>query len=98
MTTFPSIRDIRCEMVGCLITLKGTVIRLSEMRHELKSTTFKCLRCGESISNVHREFKFTEPVRCIREHCGNRISWELKTEDCHFTDWQQLKYLNKSIE
>lgn len=85
-------------MMGCLITLQGTVTRLSEIEHKLKSATFISTLCKELIPNIQQEFKFTKPVKCIGQQCTNRNSWEIKPETCHFEDWQKLRFVNKSME
>lgn len=85
------VRSLRCESLGGLITLKGTVTRTSDVRPELKKASFECNNCHATVINVEQQFKFTEPSSCCNSECKNRNSWTLKHESCEFEDWQKLR-------
>lgn len=51
---------------------QGTVTRTSEVRPELFLATFRCLDCGTIARNVEQQFKFTQPLICKGNACGNR--------------------------
>lgn len=55
-----SIRDLKMDKIGQLISISGTVTRTSEVRPELVSGTFRCEACKTVISDVEQQFKFTE--------------------------------------
>ncbi len=46
--------------------------RTSEVRPELFLATFRCLDCGTIARNVEQQFKFTQPLICRGNACGNR--------------------------
>lgn len=46
--------------------------RTSEVRPELFLATFRCLDCGTIARNVEQQFKFTQPLICKGNACGNR--------------------------
>jgi DNA replicative helicase MCM subunit Mcm2 (Cdc46/Mcm family) len=55
-----SIRDLKMDKIGQLVSISGTVTRTSEVRPELVSGTFRCEVCKTTISDVEQQFKFTE--------------------------------------
>ncbi len=52
--------------------VQGTVTRSSEVRPELYLATFTCLECQHEVANVQQQYKFTQPLICPNETCGNR--------------------------
>ena len=52
--------------------MQGTVTRSSEVRPELYLATFTCLECQHEVANVQQQYKFTQPLICPNETCGNR--------------------------
>lgn len=59
-----SIRGLKCQYLGRLIKIKGTVTRTSEVRPELKVGVFKCKSCGKISKDIVQQFKYTEPKKC----------------------------------
>ena len=72
-----SVRGLKCNLLGKLIKLKGTVTRTSEVRPELKVGVFKCRNCGKLSKEVVQQFKYTEPKRCLSDNC-DKNTWELE--------------------
>jgi DNA replication licensing factor MCM6 len=60
-----SVRGLKCNLLGKLIKLRGTVTRTSEVRPELKVGVFKCRTCGKLSKPIVQQFKYTEPKRCL---------------------------------
>jgi DNA replication licensing factor MCM6 len=54
-----SVRGLKCNQIGRLISLKGTVTRTSEVRPELKIGVFKCKVCGKLSKPITQQFKYT---------------------------------------
>lgn len=71
-----SVRGLKCNFLGKLIKLRGTVTRTSEVRPELKIGVFKCRTCGKFSKEIVQQFKYTEPKKCLSENC-DKNSWEL---------------------
>lgn len=85
-----SVRGLKCQYLGKLIKLKGTVTRTSEVRPELKIGIFKCRTCGKLSKEIVQQFKYTEPKKCSTENC-DRNSWELEMSRCTFADFQKIR-------
>ena len=65
---------------GCT---QGTVTRTSEVRPELFLATFRCLDCGTIARNVEQQFKFTQPLICKGNACGNRRGAPVSALPCN---------------
>ena len=92
------IRHLKCDLVGQLVAIKGTVTRASEVRPELVYGTFKCGECGNVVHDVEQQFKFTEPQLCANQVCSNRSKWELDVNQSKFVDWQRVRVQELSSE
>ncbi|KAG7561812.1 hypothetical protein FFLO_02713 [Filobasidium floriforme] len=93
-----SIRDLKMDKIGQLMSISGTVTRTSEVRPELVAGTFRCEECKTIISDVEQQFKFTEPNLCPNATCSNRVSWQLLIEQSKFSDWQKVRIQENANE
>ncbi|GFE55093.1 DNA replication licensing factor [Babesia ovis] len=85
------LKDLRCQMLGELITISGQVTRTSDVRPELIRGTFKCKACGGIIKDIRQNFKYTVPAKCNSTNCLNTTEWELVMEQSLFCDWQKVR-------
>ena len=85
-----SVRGLKCNLLGRLIKLRGTITRTSEVRPELKIGVFKCRNCGKLSKPIVQQFKYTEPKKCTTENC-DKGSWELEMSQCEFADFQKIR-------
>ncbi len=72
LTTLDKLRNLKTERLGKLWGFSGTVTRTSEVRPELFLASFRCLECNTVVHDVEQQFKWTTPVICTNETCGNR--------------------------
>lgn len=93
-----SIRDLKMDKIGQLVSISGTVTRTSEVRPELVVGVFRCEECRTIIGDVEQQFKYTEPVMCQNATCANRSSWQLLVEQSKFSDWQKVRIQENANE
>ncbi|KAH8740831.1 hypothetical protein FG386_003070 [Cryptosporidium ryanae] len=86
-----SLRTLRCEKLGKLTSLRGTITRTSDIRPELLRACFECEICGCIVDNVIQQFVYSIPSICPTKGCGNRSSWQLRLENSDFGDWQKIR-------
>lgn len=98
LANIDKLRHLRTEQIGKLRSFTGTVTRTSEVRPELFLASFRCMECNTVAHDVEQHFKWTTPVICTNETCGNRKSWVLVREQSKFVDWQKVKVQEKSDE
>mmetsp|Transcript_74053 Transcript_74053/g.165708 ORF Transcript_74053/g.165708 Transcript_74053/m.165708 type:complete len:832 (-) Transcript_74053:139-2634(-) len=90
---YSGIRDMRTDKLGRLVTICGTVTRMTEVKPELLVGTFECNECGREVSGVTQQFKVTMPAVCPAKNCGNRSNWTLKPDSrtTRWGDWQRIR-------
>lgn len=72
LANLDKLRNLKTEQIGKLRGFSGTVTRTSEVRPELFLASFRCLECNTVVRDVEQQFKWTTPVICTNETCGNR--------------------------
>ena len=85
------IRELKTYSIGRLMSIHGTVTRTTEVKPELMTGTFRCLVCNTQNVGIEQQFKYTEPVACKGNNCGNKTNWEIVNKDSIFVDWQKLR-------
>ena len=60
LTAVSTIRELRTEKIGTLLSISGTVTRTSEVRPELIFGAFVCQECKAVVKDVEQQFKYTE--------------------------------------
>lgn len=93
-----SIRDLKMDKIGQLMSISGTVTRTSEVRPELVLGSFTCEECNFVINDVEQQFKYTEPVMCQNSTCNNRTNWKLNIDTSKFSDWQKVRIQENANE
>lgn len=81
------IRELRTLNLGRLMSIYGTVTRTTDAKPELILGTFRCKVCNNIVVNVEQQFKYTEPVRCTNQNCGNTYDWEIINKESTMVDW-----------
>ncbi len=72
LANLDKMRNLKTEQIGKLRSFSGTVTRTSDVRPELFLASFRCLECNTVVHDVEQHFKWTTPVVCTNETCGNR--------------------------
>lgn len=74
-----------------LITIKGIVIRCSDLVPDMMSAIFRCTveDCKNEVAVALNHWTIEEPTRC--EVCGSSHSFQIVHNDCCFSDRQVLK-------
>lgn len=73
MRTRHIIRDLDPSHIDKLVSIKGIVIRNSDVIPEMKEATFKCYKCGVVKSEMIQRGRILEPDFC--ENCKSRYSF-----------------------
>lgn len=74
-----------------LITVKGIVIRVSDLKPDMNRAIFRCTTedCKNEVNCLLSHWTIEEPTKC--DVCGSSHSFQIIHNDCHFTDKQVLK-------
>ena len=93
-----SVRTLRTDLVGSLVSLQGTVTRTSDVRPELLVAAFRCDKCGLLADKIPQNYHFTRPTLCKNPRCKNRspMRFALEATRSEFVDWQKLRVQESS--
>lgn len=83
------IRDLDPSHIDKLVSIKGIVIRNSDIIPEMKEAAFKCFKCGLQKTEFIQRGRIIEPDFC--ENCKSRYSFQMVHNNCYFSDKQHVK-------
>lgn len=90
-----SVRELRSNKVGHLVTIKGIVTRSSEVKPLLMCATYTCDQCGsETFQPLNGSDAFMPLERCISEECKQKNAngrLYFQTRASRFVKYQELK-------
>lgn len=91
-----SLRHIRSQAMGRLVTIRGMIVRASDVKPCCVVATYTCDHCGYEIYQVVQNKREFMPLRiCNSENCrrngGTRDSLHLQTRGSKFEKFQELK-------
>ncbi|XP_055374090.1 DNA replication licensing factor Mcm7 [Condylostylus longicornis] len=89
-----SIRQIKAEHIGKLVTVRGIVTRCTEVKPMMIVATYTCDRCGAETYQPVNSMTFMPITDCISDDCrvnkaGGRLY--LQTRGSKFLKFQELK-------
>eukprot|EP00746_Dinoflagellata_sp_MGD_P098734 gnl/MRDRNA2_/MRDRNA2_39964_c0_seq1.p1 gnl/MRDRNA2_/MRDRNA2_39964_c0~~gnl/MRDRNA2_/MRDRNA2_39964_c0_seq1.p1 ORF type:complete len:886 (+),score=183.35 gnl/MRDRNA2_/MRDRNA2_39964_c0_seq1:352-2658(+) len=86
-----NMRDVDPDDIERLISIKGIVIRCSDLVPDMMTASFKCTSesCHATETVQLKQWRIEEPTRC--DSCKRRFSYEIQHNECVFNDKQMLK-------
>jgi len=72
-----------------LVSLKGIVIRCSDLVPDMQGATFKCSECKHEVKVQLSHWTIDEPTTC--ESCNRKGTFQIQHNDCSFNNRQMLK-------
>jgi DNA replication licensing factor MCM7 len=89
-----AVREVRGTHLGKLITVRGIVTRVSDVKPLLVVNAYTCDMCGHELFQDVDKRKLTPLTDCISEECKqnqSRGKLHLQTRACKFTPFQECK-------
>jgi len=86
-----NMRELDPADIDKLITIKGLIIRVSNIVPDMRVAYFVCGRCGQAHTVENVKGRIAEPRRCPREECAIPDSMILVHNRCLFSDKQLIK-------
>lgn len=86
-----NMRELDPSDLDKLITIKGLIIRVSNIVPDMRVAFFVCSVCGNSLTVESIRGNISEPARCPRDGCGANHSLTLVHNRCLFSDKQYIK-------
>nr|XP_028578029.1 DNA helicase MCM8 isoform X1 [Podarcis muralis] len=86
------LRNIRANCYGKFVALRGTVVRVSNIRPICTKMAFICSACGNTQSFPLPDGKYTLPTKCPLPECHGRSFTPDRSSPYTVTvDWQSIK-------
>lgn len=86
-----NMRELDPSDLDKLITIKGLIIRVSNIIPDMRVAYFVCSSCGHSMTVESIRGNISEPTRCPRDGCGAQHSMTIIHNRCLFSDKQYVK-------
>ena len=90
---FTQLRDLKANLLDRVVDIKGTVIRVSNVRPMCTWLTFKCAKCGSFVSAEQPEGVYTEPKKCLTKSCKSNPTFvpNRSHPQTLTVDWQSIR-------
>ncbi|KAL3531896.1 hypothetical protein ACH5RR_005417 [Cinchona calisaya] len=67
-----ALKNLKAAYIDRLVSVRGTVVKVSTVRPLVRQMTFVCARCGTNIVRDFPDGKFSPPSVCIIQGCKSR--------------------------
>ncbi|KAK2158883.1 hypothetical protein LSH36_162g05033 [Paralvinella palmiformis] len=86
------LRDLKANYYGKFVTIKGTVVRVSNIKPLCTKMTFICNSCNATQVGLLPDGKYIIPTKCASSKCRGR-SFQPKRDDklTETIDWQMIR-------
>ncbi|XP_013880058.1 DNA helicase MCM8 [Austrofundulus limnaeus] len=86
------LRTLRASVFGRLVSVKGTVVRVSNIRPLCTRMAFRCQSCSHTLSLTLQHGKYATPTKCVQPGCRSRSFTPVRSSPLTQTvDWQIIK-------
>ncbi|KAJ3046052.1 DNA replication licensing factor mcm8 [Rhizophlyctis rosea] len=99
-TNITLLKDLKGNLSGRFIGIRGTVVRVSSVKPIVRQLSFVCNICGARQTLSFADGKYHQPSKCTTYGCkGKAFSPSREPEDEHRTvDWQRIRIQEKLPE
>uniref|UniRef100_A0A7S4FAD0 DNA replication licensing factor MCM7 n=1 Tax=Chrysotila carterae TaxID=13221 RepID=A0A7S4FAD0_CHRCT len=93
------LREVKADRIGSLLTVKGIVTRVGEVKPQMRVATYTCDRGGYEVYQDIKQTKFMPLSMCPVEGCCNRQGrLQLQTRGSKFDKFQEIKIQEEADE
>jgi len=86
-----AIRDLRNEHLDKFVSVRGTILRKTDVKYKITNAAFKCQRCGDVTFVNQQDGQFTEPFECESDACGRKGPFKLIPRQCNWADKRKIR-------
>jgi DNA helicase MCM8 len=88
--------DLLIYLTEKLVTVRGTVVKVSTVKPLVLELDFQCMKCATTIRRVFSDGKFSPPVSCIIQGCKGRTFTPMRST-AKLIDFQKIRQvINRS--
>ena len=85
------LRQVRASQIGALLTVKGIVTRVSEVKPSIAVATYTCAKGGFEVYQEVQSRSFMPLLACPAQDCCQNGRLNLQTRGCKFVKFQEIK-------
>ncbi|XP_071552427.1 DNA helicase MCM8-like [Panulirus ornatus] len=92
LATFTQLKNLKASYYGKLLSVKGTVVRVSSIKPLCTRLAFTCIGCGSVQGLNQTEGRYTMPMSCCIQNCRSRSFVPDRSHKLtHTVDWQSFR-------
>ncbi|KAG2441933.1 hypothetical protein HXX76_003538 [Chlamydomonas incerta] len=84
------IRALKSSSIGKLVTLRGTVVRMTPVRPLVTHMDFVCAKCGSRTTQAFTDGVYALPTKCSGDGCRSR-TFAPHRASARCVDWQKIR-------
>lgn len=88
--TIIALKNLKAAYIKKLVTVRGTVVKVSTVKPLVLELDFQCMKCSTVIHRVFSDGKFSPPVSCIIQGCKGRSFTPLRST-AKLIDFQKIR-------
>ncbi|CAN7002305.1 unnamed protein product [Brassica rapa subsp. trilocularis] len=85
-----SLKNLRAAYIGKLVTVHGTVVKVSTVKPLVTQMAFDCAKCKTSITRDFTDGKFSPPQNCDTHGCKSKMFIPLRSS-AQTIDFQKIR-------
>jgi DNA helicase MCM8 len=83
-------------LVEKLVTVRGTVLKVSTVKPLVLELEFRCMKCGKKIPRAISDGKFSPPMSCTIQGCKSRTFTPDRTS-AKLMDFQKIRQVMSKL-
>ncbi|XP_074275428.1 putative DNA helicase MCM8 isoform X2 [Silene latifolia] len=85
-----ALKNLKAAYIDRLVSVRGTVVKVSTVRPLVIQMTFKCTQCGADIERFFPDGKYSPPARCVMQCCKGRTFSPMRST-AQSIDFQKIR-------
>lgn len=85
-----AIKKIKSNYIGKFTCVRGTIVRVGNIKPIVRQMDFHCGRCGSTMTRIFEDGKFSAPEKCATTHCRGR-AFDPVRGSAVTVDWQKIR-------
>lgn len=84
------LKSLKGNSVGRFISIRGTVVRVSNIRQQVTAMEFECAKCGATTRRTFVDYRYSAPTSCDGGECKSRLLLP-RLDSAETVDWQKIR-------
>ncbi|KAL9228028.1 hypothetical protein vseg_003647 [Gypsophila vaccaria] len=85
-----ALKNLKAAYIDRLVSVRGTVVKVSTVRPLVIQMTFKCVQCGADIERFFPDGKYSPPAKCVMQCCKGKTFSPMRST-AQSIDFQKIR-------